>query len=1499
MSGDRDQEQVQARTVDDGAGARTTPTSTTKRVVDNNAANAVVQRISASADGDDTPADPVALVRSEREAGRGDSSLALNALSRIVDDINDPISFARAESHIRLGHVQRPLHLHDWAEALASLSPATRAREGYEKLIVQQGGKRSLPWCIKELRAAKDNSAALDRSVEIIRSYRAAGLASVPAVVEELVALLRVFGSCVAVEELVEGASFPNVTNDEELLTLLWQRDPGIHSAYEQARARLRLKTSTPKTQRDTKNTKNTTTSTTTTTKVLPSDRSAIDAGGGGGGAGGKMGPYALSKANFEGVADDQLNERMSSLLLQAAGADPQVALWLSRYKGPVPPPKLFGIGGEASQKLPDTYTGFAIYEANALMPGAMIRSYIDQHGYIDPTLDRAFFVANIQPLLCNETVLGAAQAENMAAVYEQQAAEIAALVGNSKDSPLIPQLEALREGGTAYRQLATRLRSGETTVDAERKLMLADNGALDRAISYTAELLAEARKTAATEDSTSTLDEYQQRERAGTVPVAGGVRPTFNAPKNETSAQKAERSLASELESLKRQQAALKLALATPGMLLPGAGAVAKTYPGDSISASTQTQGQRIASSITRGIEYVTTGDNPYPGESVSKNLNEQLIAVMHLGGRVAAFDAGVAKFLGDGASYVLPDWMSSPLLRMGSDLRDLSTALSGASSKLTGAQEYDVSTFTKAGGKIPLIDRVLSPQKIIEQPDAALFTLLAAVPSGGSIAVQAGIIGLQSLEAFFSSYGRGESVSGSLSSAGLVALQGGVGLVLQKFGLPGAVGGNIALIYVMGKIQGVPPDQIEEEIARSLLLLGLGAAVGGVTTRAKTETQIRDLRSTSDALMRSLQTTDATDPSMQKMTKDLGQTSVKETTPRKVDPALDAQIDDVANSYRRTVVELDQVTRKLKALRSGGGSQAESTALSGQLAEISLRVRAQHDQLGALFKQVNAQQPANVSVTPVGSTTGQTTPATPREAALFKLEQAEIKVADSSGETRRLAWSDAELQQMADVLDYLSPKVRETIRGLTIDKWAQIIESDGSRSNIMGTQFPSERKIAIYEDSFQPSNFVEGSSELVKQAPTNAQGVLVHEIFHEYFAQHPEARTALYQSLGVKSLTRAELQTTLDLYYTKAQAAPQAEGTIDASTRGSAFKADRIIAQLEAFRPQSFTKWKPILIDGVEYLPDMYDRSRYTAMNKGSVPGNDAMQKGSWIYGGKNPNEYEAELGRIATTSPEILYEQLVKSPERAVSEIEAKLALLKDNPNAAQEIGFLQRKLTDAKTSLMAKQQVYTLVRREIGGVDDAAITKAAKSLTDGVPAEMRSAVEQLFGGDVQAVMNLRQLETLVSSYQERLHLGYAGPEALVDAYLTTPKAIEQRMLFEPQGAIERVTREIGGLTDACDAQALRVELAEGFYARAGEGADMTAVNAARETALKQLESAHRQLDSLRVELRMRQHALAREQLFQRVMKQRWDLLRTTTPHPSLRAKIIETVRGWFER
>lgn len=867
-------------------------------------------------------ADPAAIVGRERAAGKGDSEAAVAALRAMVSPVNDGgacLALARAESRIVLGAVQQPLHFHFWAAQLRALPAATRGRQGYERLLQVDGSKKTFDRCIEELLAMKDESSAVEVALDVIRAFRAAGLGADFRVVDEIVMLHQRYSfSFARIESMLGGQTFED---DEALLAKLQETNPVAHAAYLQAEGRI----AKPKTERTTRRTTSTTTTRTTTTETTtPVERTAAS-GGGTGERGGLMGPYALGAAGFEGVADEDMNVRMAELLLRAAGAEPQLAAWLARYTGPVPPTKLYGI----TPDLPDTYGQFRIWaDGNKeVMRGADIRAYITKHGYIDPTLDATFWTANVAPLLCNENVVAASQAELMAQSYDKQIAELQKLIGDRATSPYIDEVKKLQATAQAYRELAMKLQTKQTTMAEQRELMKKDVIAIDRMLGDARAELATADKQVATEQPTNLVDDYAQWQRTNpNVPY----RPPVQSQASQASAQA--RSRIMDLEERKR---ITELVLSTPGMVMPGAGDMDKERPGPSVSAATVTP----ATTSVRTIENLTTTDPFATGPAAT--VNRALVALLHLKGRVDSFGAGVTRLIGDLSAYILPDSMTAPILGLSKQMAESANAFTNAQTAVTSEDAYVRLQADRTGWKIPVLDRTFTLSRLIEAPDQVLFTVIGAIPvaKGPGLAIQGGIVGFQTMEAFFRTYGAGGSVSQSIKAAGLTAIEGAAATLMSAFKLPVAVAGNLALVYMFGKLQGLSNEQIEEQIV--LTLVTVGVTVGAA--RAASQPKLANMRERSTQALEAMRKADKTAP-------------LEEVAPREADPVRDAQIDVASNKYRDSLSELQTVSAKLEQARKVQ-SREDVTTLTKQMGAISEKAKQAREALQALIRPTTAE--------------------------------------------------------------------------------------------------------------------------------------------------------------------------------------------------------------------------------------------------------------------------------------------------------------------------------------------------------------------------------------------------------------------------------------------------------------------------------------------------------------------------------------------------------------
>lgn len=361
-------------------------------------------------------------------------------------------------------------------------------------------------------------------------------------------------------------------------------------------------------------------------------------------------------------------------------------------------------------------------------------------------------------------------------------------------------QAEAYRSRGTAYRTLVANIQSGKTTIAAERELIKRDLFAIDNELRNQYPQLREYEKQAKTDASVS--DKLEATRKV--------------------------------IQQLEQHEAVLKQVLDAPDGVVPGAGQIAIAMPGPSMgpASAERTNASRQLYGVIDTLQSVTGGENPV---GIQKNLQEMGVGLIRFKGRFDMFNAGVMRMVANLGSYVLPESITAPILGMAEQSRALGLAFTTANTKFTKDNEAIQMKYTAAGGEIPMIDRVFSTQKIFEKPDVAILAFIQAMPQtkGVSLALQVGITGAQTIEAFFATYGQTGQLTPALQAAGWSAVMGAAGIVLDKLGLPpsAALISNITLVYGFGKLRGLTTAQIEEEIAFALV----GAAVGAAKSVTK----------------------------------------------------------------------------------------------------------------------------------------------------------------------------------------------------------------------------------------------------------------------------------------------------------------------------------------------------------------------------------------------------------------------------------------------------------------------------------------------------------------------------------------------------------------------------------------------------------------------------------------------------------------------------------------
>jgi len=342
-----------------------------------------------------------------------------------------------------------------------------------------------------------------------------------------------------------------------------------------------------------------------------------------------------------------------------------------------------------------------------------------------------------------------------------------------------------MQRSATAYRDLATRLRTGQTTIAAERDKMELDRQALNW-------------------EAIKIRDSIPDLQKAGSIKEVEEAQRRF--------------------EELCKSSQYLQDILATPTGVVPNAGVIAtqlKYERKEKAFVAGSTESSWVGSWMNL-VDRVTVGDDPY-SQGVGRNFNEMLVGLTRGLGRIPAFEAGVLRFLADCGERWFPESMTAALRQQAESNLRMATAMQGSQSSVTWENTKARDTYTAAGGKIPLLDRAFNNEMIFSKPDVAAMTVLSNLPptpvtAGIQVAIAVG----QTFESFFSTYGRTGSIQASLTEAGWTTFQNVVGVVFSKFGLGAELAGNVAVVYGVGKARGLSNEQIEEEIAWMVVSIG-----------------------------------------------------------------------------------------------------------------------------------------------------------------------------------------------------------------------------------------------------------------------------------------------------------------------------------------------------------------------------------------------------------------------------------------------------------------------------------------------------------------------------------------------------------------------------------------------------------------------------------------------------------------------------------------------------
>lgn len=514
-------------------------------------------------------------VAAERAAGRGDSDAAVLALGQLVRDAADPMELARVECMVATGRVESPLRLEVWADALAALAPDARA--GYARLLRTRRAALTVDGAVERLRAMTRVQAD---AVAIVRAYRLAGRGSDRVAVEQLAALLAGNGRSIdAVETLLGGAgsdvtvvdddapdapSAPvtpgtpgtprtsrtpadgNRDGDRAIDQRLARMPAEIAAAYRAAFAQLGDKTPSRNSQRS-RTPARTQQPRTSQNEVKPAVRPRASGGAeAGGDGGGKM--ARVPAEAFVGVGDADKNARLAMLLLVASGVPADLAQWVATCTGE-PPDRVREledakadmdamspagirqpIARRPRPRAPGGYHGYRIFDASGqTMSAEEIDADIARQGYIDVSLDSAFYAEYIAPLLDSPERWAWARADLMALSYQR---EIDALEERERedfarsgqhDRQLMERIMRLKGMRLEYATYAADLRSGKTSVTAETGKFEAEDRRLDGLIGDATAKLADARRRLAAD-----LEERRREQPVNPAyRPATGVTPT------------------------------------------------------------------------------------------------------------------------------------------------------------------------------------------------------------------------------------------------------------------------------------------------------------------------------------------------------------------------------------------------------------------------------------------------------------------------------------------------------------------------------------------------------------------------------------------------------------------------------------------------------------------------------------------------------------------------------------------------------------------------------------------------------------------------------------------------------------------------------------------------------------------------------------------------------------------------------------------------------------
>lgn len=473
------------------------------------------------------------VITAERAAGRGDSDAAVLALGQLVKDASDPLELARAECTIATGSVESPLRIQVWVDALTALAPDARA--GWARALRSRRSPLTFDAALEKLRGMTRQRAD---AVAIVNAYRVAGRPTDAAAVEQLAALLRANDRSIAAVETILGGvgtdvsivdeEDPDATTPVEMQTAteeseeaILARLPADHAAA--YRAALALLDGKPRsrTTRSTTGAKTRTRDQTRTDKVDSKERSIRSSGivaSGGGKAGGSGRAVRIKAEAFEGIADAQKNAHLAMLLLVACGVPVDLAEWVATCSG-TPPDRVRELesmkatmeaGTVQGSRLPippraqqeGGYRGYRIFNAaGTTMTAAEIDAALTGQGFIEVSLDEAFYQEHIAPLLESPERWAWVRADLIALSYQR---EIDALEERARtelertgrhDPALMQRILRLKGMRLQVATYAADLRSGKTSVTAEMGKFDQEIRRLDALIADANAKLADARR--------------------------------------------------------------------------------------------------------------------------------------------------------------------------------------------------------------------------------------------------------------------------------------------------------------------------------------------------------------------------------------------------------------------------------------------------------------------------------------------------------------------------------------------------------------------------------------------------------------------------------------------------------------------------------------------------------------------------------------------------------------------------------------------------------------------------------------------------------------------------------------------------------------------------------------------------------------------------------------------------------------------------------------------